>query len=235
MGVVTLFKKDMSIRFTFICLFSLCFSICGQSDFISCFVGNGFKGTSQIENLSLGTIEAESFTGGHMDFTWASTIESKYFLVMDGSALTFFNMGKYNFGLFDTRMGVSLHAKHPIRIGEQFELIFGVGGALGFKIFNAETRASFLAYGLTFSGIINLGENFQLLYLNTITPGFNRLYSEMSRTKHEFFFSYNIRDKIMVAVSPYIETFYFIEAGKPDLDYTQRFKGLRVGITKRIN
>ena len=202
-----------------------------QNDFLFGAVANIFKGTNLIEENKV-EVAQESFKSGHADVSFASTIESKFFFVLDGSAFTFFNNGTYNFGVLDTRAGLSFHPNHPIRFGDNFQMVFGGGGALGFKIANLESAGgSFLAYGIALDCIINIGDNFQMLYVNTATPGFNPRYEEMARTKHEFFIMYNINDKGMLGISPYIETFRYVEANKLDIDITSRVKGLRIGYT----
>lgn len=179
------------------------------------------------------------------DFTMAQSIGSNFFWKGDVSFVPWIAFSwlydkevTFDTGLFDFNFNKTFNPKRPLSIGP-VDLHFGMGLGLGLKVFDSQggTANAFLSYGLSFHSIVNITDNFQLFYLNTINLSYNPKYNEMGRTSHEFFFFYDCNWRIKPSIIPYIETFRFNEtlANGTSFDRTFRYAGVRFGLTTTID
>lgn len=218
-------------KIAIICLFSFSLNACfAQSDFVFFGLGTVYQNTVKNINENSGTESiSDPKTFGFVELMALETFEENFYLKGIGTgleAMIFPASKPYSLSLLDVNFGKNFNKNRPISLGP-VDIRLGMGLTAGFKFFSY--KHSYLSYGITFHSMINFGENCQLLYVNTLAPGFNNRYDKIGRTAHEFYFMYEINEKVGFSLSPYKETYHYQEVDTPDLAVKNKFLGLRIG------
>lgn len=231
-------------------ILSFVFQVCGfwalSQDFQIITAVDYSRSKQFSEDLSTGIVGNTAIQSSlQPDFTIARSYESNYFFKGDISFVPWLAFSwlydkevTFDTGLFDFNFNKTFNPNRPLSIGP-VDMHFGMGLGLGIKIFDNQggSANAFLSYGLSFHSIVNVTENFQLFYLNTLNLSYNPKYNEMGRTSHEFFFFYDFGWKIQPSIIPYIETFRFNEtlSNGMSFDRTFRYAGVKFGLTMAID
>ena len=217
-----------------------------QNDYQVITVLDYSRSNQVVENLSDGMVTGPVYQASiQPDFTIARSYSNNFFLKGDISFLPMIPFSllydkelTFDTGLFDFSFNKTFNPNRPIKMGP-IEWYFGMGLGLGIKVFDNQggQANAFFSYGLSFNSTINIGDNFQLYYLNTLNFSYNPKYDEMYRTSHEFFIFYDWKWKIKPSIIPYIETFRFEETMSNSISYakTFRYSGFRFGVTKVLD
>jgi hypothetical protein len=203
------------------------------------------KRTATHENTTTGDISNHVAKSFRLDLSYARTWDSDFIVRADASfvplyatAILYDEDSPFNASFYDFNFGKSFNKRNPIEIGP-LEWYLGMGIGTGIKIFDSQIDETngFVSFGLSFNSIINIGENFQFLYINSVHGSYNPGYDEMSRTMHEFFFFYNTKYRIQPVIAPYIETFRYESTLSNGYIFESktRYVGLKIGLTKTLD
>lgn len=226
----------MKRKLTF-CIVSLMWghTIFSQESFAFISIGSFYKNTVQRTNENTGDIsnsDPEMF--GFPDLACVGTFDANFYFKLHGTGLEAMivpTSKPYNLSLLDCNFGKNFNAKRPISLGP-VDIRLGMGVTAGFKFFSY--KHSYLSYGLTFHSMINVGENFQILYINTLAPGFNKKYDKIGRTANEFYIMYNINKLLQISLCPYIEKYHYVDTDELDIAVKNKFLGLKLGFCGTI-
>jgi hypothetical protein len=224
--------KKKFLKTISICLIS--FNSFTQGDYQWFSFMNMYQGQNSIENQNTGEITLES----PRKFAWADihmlgTVESNFYFDIQGAAVELLvpPTRPYSVGLLDASAGKTFNKNRPIKIGP-LEFRFGAGLNLGFRFF--DYKNSFLAYGINFHSFLDIGDNFQMLYINSSSLGYNARYENISRKLHEVYILYNFNMKAQFSFCPFIDKNKFTEQPYLENEHLHKYIGFKIGVVRTL-
>ncbi len=224
--------KKTIIKTISICLIS--FNSFTQENFQWFSLMNIYQGQNSIENQNTGEITVDSPRKfGWLDIHFVSTFKSNFYFDLQGAGVELLvpPTRPYSVGLFDASAGKTFNKNRPVKIGP-LEFRFGAGLNLGFRFF--DNRNSFLAYGINFHSFLDIGDRFQMLYINSSSMGYNAKYEDISRKLHELYIFYNINKLVQISLCPFIDKNKFIEQPYLENEHLHKYMGFKIGLVGKI-